>query len=162
MNMVRGWKEAPQRDNADRLYGIWKMGWGQGTRLQDIHDGTAKTLAVSEVIGYDSRNDARDAWVVHVPGSSLFMAQTGPNSNDPDRISVCDNRIPRSHPLYCGRDLRRENDALWAAARSSHPEGVNASKCDGSVEFFVNDIELDVWRALATRSGGGNELIREP
>lgn len=162
VNMLRGWEDAPQRDNADRLFGIWKMGWGQGTRIRDIHDGAAKTLAISEVIGYDSRNDARGAWVVHVPGSSLFTAHTGPNSDEPDRISVCENRIPRSHPLYCGRDLRRENDRLWAAARSSHPEGVNASKCDGSVEFFTNDIELDVWHALATRSGGGSESIREP
>jgi prepilin-type N-terminal cleavage/methylation domain-containing protein len=162
VNMLRGWEEAPQRDNADRLFGIWKMGWGQGTRLHDIRDGAAKTLAISEVIAYDSRNDARGAWVVHVPGSSLFTALTGPNSDEPDRISVCENRIPRSDPLYCRRDYRRETDPLWAAARSSHPEGVNASRCDGSVEFFANDIELDVWQALATRSGGSSEPVYEP
>ncbi len=159
--MVRGWEDAPQRDNADRLYGIWKMGWGQGTQMRSIHDGTSKTLAISEVIGYDSRNDARGAWVVHVPGSSLFTALTGPNSAEHDRISVCDNRIPREHPLYCERDFRQESDPMWAAARSEHPEGVNASKCDGSVSFFLNDIDIDVWRALATRSGGGSESISE-
>ena len=91
----------------------------------------------------------------------MFTALTGPNSVEHDRISVCDNRIPRDHPLYCGRDYRRESDPLWAAARSEHPEGVNASKCDGSVSFFLNDIDIDVWRALATRSGGGSESTAE-
>ena len=163
VNMVRGWETAVQRDNNDGFRGIWKMGFGQGTRLRDIADGAAKTLALSEVIGYDSRTDARGVWVINVPGSSLFMALTGPNSNENDRISVCENRIPRDHPLHCGRDYRRESDPIFAAARSQHPDGVNASKCDGSVEFILNDIDLRVWRAMATRAGAdGNEGSYEP
>jgi hypothetical protein len=80
------------------------------------------------------------------------MAKTGPNSAENDHISVCEQRIPKGHPLHCGRDYRAERDPIYAAARSKHPAGVNASKCDGSVEFVLNDIDLYVWQALATRA----------
>jgi prepilin-type N-terminal cleavage/methylation domain-containing protein len=39
------------------------------------------------------------------------------------------------------------------AARSMHPQGVNALLGDGSVRFFTNGISTDIWRALATRNG---------
>lgn len=35
-------------------------------------------------------------------------------------------------------------------ARSHHPGGVNASRCDASVYFYTDDIEPRVWSALAT------------
>jgi hypothetical protein len=39
------------------------------------------------------------------------------------------------------------------AARSRHHGGVHISLCDGSVRFIQETLELDVWRALATRDG---------
>lgn len=39
-------------------------------------------------------------------------------------------------------------------ASSSHPGGVNAVLMDGSVRFFTDGINLKVWRAVSTRSGG--------
>lgn len=39
-------------------------------------------------------------------------------------------------------------------ARSYHPNLVNAAMMDGSVRSYADSIELSVWRALATRSGG--------
>jgi prepilin-type processing-associated H-X9-DG protein len=42
----------------------------------------------------------------------------------------------------------------WGAARSNHAGGVNAAMGDGSVRFFSDGINLNNWRALATRSGG--------
>ncbi len=38
-------------------------------------------------------------------------------------------------------------------ARSRHPGGVNASRCDGSVGFFTDDIDLSTWRSLTTAAG---------
>ena len=42
----------------------------------------------------------------------------------------------------------------WHAARSNHPRGVNLARADGSVNFVSTDIDLYIWRALATRAGG--------
>ena len=39
------------------------------------------------------------------------------------------------------------------SARSYHPRGVSILRCDGSVELLSAEIEVDVWRALATRRG---------
>ena len=57
-------------------------------------------------------------------------------------------------------DYRSKDDELWAAARSRHPGGVNAAMADGSVNFYTDDIDLDVWKAVATRSG--RELVQTP
>ena len=158
--MVPGWKDAVQEDNQNnQTSSVSKMGWGKGTRIRQIVDGTAHTLAVSEVLGFDSSEDPRGAWVIHVPGSSLFTARTGPNSDEPDQISICDESIPRDDPLYCGNS-HPDDGNLWAAARSAHPSGVNASACDGSVHFIADTIEIGVWQALATRSG--SETVRFP
>ncbi len=37
--------------------------------------------------------------------------------------------------------------------RSNHPGGVHVARCDGSVGFLNESIDLDVWRALGTRNG---------
>ncbi len=39
-------------------------------------------------------------------------------------------------------------------SRSYHPHGVNAALVDGSIRSFASSIELSIWRALGTRSGG--------
>jgi prepilin-type N-terminal cleavage/methylation domain-containing protein len=41
----------------------------------------------------------------------------------------------------------------YLTARSNHFGGVNAGLCDGSVQFVGDNIDLQVWRALATRAG---------
>lgn len=41
----------------------------------------------------------------------------------------------------------------WHAARSNHPSGVNLTMADGSVRFVNTDINVFVWRAMATRAG---------
>jgi prepilin-type N-terminal cleavage/methylation domain-containing protein len=46
----------------------------------------------------------------------------------------------------------------WFTARSKHPGGVNASRCDGSVDFISNDIDQFVWNALS--SAAGEETIK--
>ncbi len=38
-------------------------------------------------------------------------------------------------------------------SRSKHPGGVHASRCDGSVQFYVDGIDLTVWRGLSTARG---------
>ena len=153
-----------QRLENPKMRGVWKMGYGLGTTDASISDGTANTMMVSEVVGYDSAYDARGCWVLNMPGSAVYTAKTGPNSKYPDVTSVCYERsddgygIPEGHRLFCTENRRDGN--MWAAARSSHVEGVNVAMCDGSVEFIANDVELTVWQAMATRAGG--EVHQEP
>jgi prepilin-type N-terminal cleavage/methylation domain-containing protein len=39
------------------------------------------------------------------------------------------------------------------AARSKHPGGVNASRCDGSVNFYSSDVDAALWNALTSAAG---------
>jgi prepilin-type N-terminal cleavage/methylation domain-containing protein len=48
-----------------------------------------------------------------------------------------------------GLDTRMQ----WFTARSKHPGGVNASRCDSSVDFVSNDIDQFVWRAMTSAAG---------
>ena len=38
------------------------------------------------------------------------------------------------------------------AARSDHPNGINAAYCDGSVRFEANDLSPEIWRAAGTQN----------
>ena len=42
----------------------------------------------------------------------------------------------------------------FRAARSLHSGGVNVTFGDGSVRFIADNVQRDVWRAMATRAGG--------
>lgn len=159
--MVNAWETAEQRDNAPGHLILKKMANHLGTQIAGISDGTSNTMAVSEVFGFDSAKDSRGGWVINTPGSSLFMAKFGPNSKENDKTSVFDEDIPPSHPLHCDGPLdgnRDESDSIWASARSRHSGGVNVTMADGSTHFFANDIDLTVWRALATRANAANEV----
>lgn len=141
-----------QTANAPILLGSWKAGWGQGTRITDITDGTSTTLFISEVLGYDDPADGRGAWAWGGMGGSTFTALYGPNSTTNDQIPACATTIPKGDPRHCTQN--QSNGNVWASARSAHPGGVNASMGDGSVRFFANSIDLAVWHALATRANG--------
>ena len=141
-----------QSSNAPILKGTWKAGWGQGTRIADITDGTSTTLFISEVLGYDDPSDGRGTWAWGAMGASTFTALYGPNSTTNDQIPACATTIPKNDPLHCTQNQTSGN--VWASARSMHTGGVNASMGDGSVRFFTNTIDLGVWHALATRSNG--------
>lgn len=39
-------------------------------------------------------------------------------------------------------------------ARSNHTNGVQVARCDGSITFLSQNVDLRVWRALGTRSAG--------
>ncbi|MES1213000.1 MAG: DUF1559 domain-containing protein [Singulisphaera sp.] len=146
-----------QSSNAAILKGTWKGGWGQGTRITDITDGTANTLFISELLGYDDKNDGRGVWAWGGMGGSTFTALYGPNSTTNDQIPICSTDIPKGDLRHC---TENRNDAnVWASARSMHPGGVNASMGDGSVRFFTNGIDVNVWHALATRANGDIAVV---
>uniref|UniRef100_A0A7C2NXU5 DUF1559 domain-containing protein n=1 Tax=Schlesneria paludicola TaxID=360056 RepID=A0A7C2NXU5_9PLAN len=58
---------------------------------------------------------------------------------------------PNSQQSDCGN--ASHNFGL-TAARSRHEGGVHVTLCDGAVRFVSENVDLQVWRGLATRSGG--------
>jgi prepilin-type N-terminal cleavage/methylation domain-containing protein/prepilin-type processing-associated H-X9-DG protein len=123
--------------------------------VQNILDGTSSTLLASEVIittalasgAYDHRGDLyNDDY-----NCAEFMAYTTPNSKVPDQVpSYC--RYPNASNPPC-----ISAKPAFNAARSYHTGGVNALLCDGSVKFFKDSVNINVWRALSTTTG--NEVI---
>lgn len=143
-------------------------------RIQDMIDGTSHTVVFSETVRSDGdpRNnylslkpedvpltkyelqctpiqlteDARGArWIYGSPGLSMYNHRRGPND-------------PR---LDCraGGPQSIQNNATWDAvshditARSRHPGGVHVLFADGHVTFTSDSVDLDIWRAVASRSG---------
>jgi prepilin-type N-terminal cleavage/methylation domain-containing protein/prepilin-type processing-associated H-X9-DG protein len=73
------------------------------------------------------------SWIYGVAYANGFVAYLPPNCTAPDSFG---------HGMG------------WLSARSNFSGGVNVCLCDGSVHFVSNDIDINIWRALATRAGG--------
>ncbi|MBN1853934.1 MAG: DUF1559 domain-containing protein [Pirellulales bacterium] len=151
------------------------------TPMSHVVDGTSNTLMMSEIKVLPNIDDV--SWggplsdTQTAVGGQIFTGWNPPNTGKDciARVIVAasyylDNEIPvpdraGTSGTTCGAPLPRleEEDidsGAWAAtkqqwqvARSHHPGGVNASKCDGSVAFYTDDINLYLWRALTTARG---------
>lgn len=148
--------------------------------MRQITDGTSKTLAFSEVRAHwpdldpgGTANATPPNNPAAVPGLSGGTAQDEEGHTgwvegriDQDGFSATfppDSVVPyTSGGQVFDVDFRtaEEGDSTTAityaayTSRSYHPSAVNAAMVDGSVHSISRDIELSVWRALATRKGG--------
>ncbi len=156
---LKGWEHVEEVHHPKQGLGKWKLGWGKGVKRENVHDGVSNTLMISEIVGYESEEDGRGAWVCTNMGGSVFTARTPPNADGRkggsglfDFIPICEKTIPIDNILHCGETSAGHDEGeFWAAARSRHPHGVVASYVDGSVHFFSDRIDPDLWKALATR-----------
>ena len=124
---------------------------------QNFVDGTSNTLLMAEVINPFSTTvniDHRGDIYNDDRNCAMFMAYTTPNSTIPDQLPTTSASSYCSYPYMRNPPCRGDRVESFNAARSFHPGGVNAMLGDGSVRFFKNSINLGVWRALATMSGG--------
>jgi prepilin-type N-terminal cleavage/methylation domain-containing protein len=111
-------------------------------------------------------------------GGQVFTGMNPPNSNASDGIArfiplaapFRDNGIPRpcqvpgclgvtfvpgiNSPIPPEVQDGRDTKLQWITPRSHHPGGVNATRCDGSADFFSEDIDQFVWRAMTSAAGG--------
>lgn len=132
-------------------------------RLGEISDGTSNTLALSELkyrqvsATGPSLQDTRGTWTYGIMGGNIFSTQAGPNSSTPDAVWGCRNFPQEGMPCV---QSGSPYVAMAAAARSYHSGGVLASRADGSVQFYSDNIALVIWQALGTRGGG--ETTTEP
>src|SRR5438128_9582555 len=117
--------------------------------IQQIADGTANTLMAAEII-QGQGNDLRGfSWW---GGSAGFTTWSPPNANEPDVLmgGNCQAALTGAPCTTTSTDQRPR----MVAARSKHPLGVNTVRCDGSVGFVKDSININLWRALSTSQGG--------
>jgi len=157
-------------------------------RLRDITDGTSQTVGGSErllgtggeQVTLASRDQLRPQTMYVNPGDETTEA----NCDGSLRVNFNQRRgytwvagEPRCtsynhfyrpndpvHPdcitNFTGTNpVTRSSGHGLSTARSHHAGGVNAWYCDGSVHFITDTIDMQVWRALATR--GGWEVIQQ-
>jgi hypothetical protein len=149
---------------------------GKGTPLSKITDGTSQTLMFSEVlvvpeietgaVGYAGWGGAISDTSTST-GGQLFTAYNPPNTPAPEWIDrhkappeiYRSNNIP--DPRCPPSGTCTEGATSWwlchIAARSHHPGGVNVSRCDASLDFVSDSIDLLVWREMASAWGDTEE-----
>jgi prepilin-type N-terminal cleavage/methylation domain-containing protein len=117
-------------------------------KFATIMDGLSNTLLASEVIIGQGRDLRGFSWWSDACQFTTYLA---PNSPEPDRIytSYYCNPNPPNPPC-----IQSDQLGTMFAARSRHPGGVQATKCDGSVDFVSETIDLRTWRAISTSQGG--------
>lgn len=105
-------------------------------RVVELSLGTQTTPAACDAASAPAWSGQRGAkWVNGHLADTMYNHWYGPNMGVPD-----------CHNGY-------HNFAL-VSARSAHTGGVQVGLVDGSCRFISENIHLDTWRALATRSGG--------
>lgn len=170
-------------DQAPVLPGIlggFPPGAKKGQAIKDVRDGISRTMFLSEVLASKSPLDPRGAWMLPWSGSSLISGnlppkgglddlkrfksikyeidaalQAGshvPNSTTADVIVECAHLADPAMPCVAHND--KEHDYWSAAARSSHPMGVNIAMADGSARFIANEIDAAVWAYLICVNDG--------
>ena len=134
------------------------FGVNRGARIRDITDGTSNTMIIGEYLTGASQSEGRGAlWSDQANGSQLYTPTT-PNSTVPDVCydlnGWCKNFPTQNLPATAATD-----NTQTATARSRHVGGVHVGMADGAVRFVGDNINLTLWRHLATISG--NEIIGE-
>jgi prepilin-type N-terminal cleavage/methylation domain-containing protein len=142
---------------------------GRGIKVSQISDGLSNTVLMSEVIAWDEANeqgagevgaagndDWRGTWMIPSVGASAFTGYLTPNSKEKDVIPACGTGIENSSAasdMPCEEKIDGGGN-LYAAARSRHTSGVNASMADASVRFVDEEVDNYVWQSMCSRAGG--------
>jgi len=122
-------------------------------KITDITDGTSSTLMMSEIRlpRSDDMPDVRGD-VFNDQGFHWFMAVNTPNAGIDHSSNACpasstDANYDTTMPCLKVGDN-------YGSARSRHTGGVNVARCDGSVSFTRDSINLATWQAMASINSG--------
>lgn len=162
-------------------YGLLSAGDGvlfhnSAVRIDDIGDGTSNTAAFSESLLGDGVAAApvtaqeKRRRVVEIAGGgdttpALCAAGSGAWSGTRGAKWINGHYgdtlynhfyLPNATDWDCGNGSHNKG---LSTARSNHAGGVNLLLCDGSVHFVRDNINIDIWRGLATRNGGENVVL---
>jgi prepilin-type N-terminal cleavage/methylation domain-containing protein/prepilin-type processing-associated H-X9-DG protein len=167
--------------HVERRWGSDPLTWGldgigyhyAGIPLSRIRDGMSHTAAFSERVVGDRNPEVYNPWrdLAHLPESHYVGTK-------PDAMAAACARMtepPESHNSYTGscwlltdwlftlynhvlEPNSRTPDCVIGGfamtARSMHPGGVNLLLADGSTRFVSSSIDRQLWRAVASISGG--------
>lgn len=140
----------------------------RGRTFAQFTDGTSNTAAICELRLVPER-DTRGA--MHFGPAALYMHDWPPNAPLGARNPFAPVMKIEDWTRYCDRTIsddispcRLTSAGNWSGvwlqlARSYHTGGVNLAMVDGSTKFISDDIDRDIWHALATPDGG--ELVSE-
>ena len=125
----------------------------------EIRDGSSNTLMFAECI---TNNVAGAPWGGPISevqisiGGQTFNSFLPPNSKACDDIvRICPQGTGELNGIPCCNLIGGPGETVLQsfAARSKHNGGVHASRCDGSVSFYSDSIDLNLWRAMSTSQG---------
>ena len=135
--------------------GKWKVASNKGASFADMaQDGTTKTMVISEILTVSNAADNRGVWYFGGMGGAAYTAKYLPNDfNVPDKIPAC---YPGQDPNCVAETTNEAN--TFALARSEHGSGVVVGFGDAHVQYIVDDIDLAVWQAMATKQGPSTEV----
>jgi len=146
-------------------------------RIEDIRDGSSKTLMFSEVVGgqiadgsgaspyYSSvMGDIQAATM----GGAFFSEYSTPNSTSvSDQVIQCPGSVGDSgyiSPPHCTSlgSATTADKTGYAAARSRHGPGVCAAMADGSSRFVDDSIAAALWQSLGTINNAAKAFEPQP
>ena len=125
------------------------------TKIGAITDGTSNTLFAAEMrVSPDTtKDDLRGRHYNSYTGNTLFSTLNPPNTTVGDQ----------QYSDFCidipGAPCRTAGGTFIQSARSAHTNGVNVVMGDGSCRFVSNNIDLQTYQFMGTRSGG--EVLKE-
>ena len=152
-------------------------------RLSSIHDGLSNTVLCAEVKGWNAYTRNGGPSQVTIPNTvdeAIAVVNSGAQFKNTGHTEWPDGRVHHSGFTATlapnTRVPHEKDDRVWDAdfnswqegknggagsptyamitSRSYHPTIVQAAFVDGSVQAISENIELENWRAMATRNGG--------
>ncbi len=148
-------EEFPHNTNYEDFYGqsgapgpgvLYYASYLSPTRFRTITDGTSKTILIGEDVAEQNRH-----------GATYYANANYSSTNVP--LNTFGVPHPATGPAMSGVDGR----LAWfeqSSFRSRHPGGANFAWCDGSVSFFQDSIDLELYQALSTRNN--DEVVARP
>ncbi len=127
------------------------------TSLKSCVDGSTNTLMLGEGIIRGTGGawgELGGHWGGAPHGAFGFSTAAPPNTSVPDRVYSCKKTTYPGAPNQAPCQDRNSGSGRWNFLRSYHIGGVQAGLGDGSVQFFSNNISLNIWMRLGMLNDG--------